>query len=268
VPHLNPLRIAGVSERPVTIVVVKRVAFNVPPVSLFQRRVMIYRPKCRIVDDALSLRGPHIRDQNVRSSVAVIIDPRSAHTRSDIIDPGLFGHIPEMTVRVAIEILAAEIVRDVKIWPAIAIVVAPRCRKREAIVVVIHTGRSRDIFEVARRLVQPIPEQKIGRTIASIVIRHRIPILSFALEIKIAAEIKVEPSIAIVIRRSDTRECALRLRRESKRIRKQREPPLAVVEKEHRLDIANDHQILMTRVPKINEKRADGVVQNVDPRSL
>ena len=56
---------------------------------------------------------------------------------------------------------------------------------------------------------------------------------------------------------------ALRRRRETKRIRDVREPACAVVQEQHRLDVAHQHEILMARVAQVGEQAEGRIVQDI-----
>ena len=162
---------------------------------------------------------------------------------------------------VAVEILAAEIVGDVQVGPAVAVVVAPGGGEAEAVVVVVHAGGGGHVLEVAGLSVEAVAEQEIGRPVLRVVIRHRIAVLRLALVVDVAAEVEIQAAVAIVIGRGDAGERALRRRREAERIGQPGEPALAVVQKQQRLVGADQHQVLVAGVAQIDEQRAGRVVQ-------
>src|SRR5207248_10182374 len=72
----------------------------------------------------------HVRDVQVEVAVAVVIRPRNAHAGAAVDDARGRGALAEGTVAlVVVERVAAELVRDVQVGPAVAVVVAPCARE-------------------------------------------------------------------------------------------------------------------------------------------
>ena len=96
---------------------------------------------------------------------------------------------------IAVQVLTAEVVGDEQVGPAVAIVVAPGGREGETVVVVIHSRGSGDVIEVPRLLIEPVPKEKIRRPVPGIVVRRRVAVLRFALEIEIGAQVQVQAAV-------------------------------------------------------------------------
>src|SRR5260370_25770995 len=80
--------------------------------------------------DALSSCRPHIADVQIFRAVVIEVEPGDAHPRANGFRCGLRGNIGEGSVAsVAVQSLAAKIIYDIEIGPAIAVVVTPSTTK-------------------------------------------------------------------------------------------------------------------------------------------
>ena len=238
------------------------------PVGFPERRILPGRAEGRIVDDPLSGRTPHVGYQQVGMAVRIVIQPGGAHAGPEIHHARFFGHIPEVTAVIAIQILAPEIISDIQIRPAIAVVVAPGSRKAEPVIVVVHPAGGRYVFKVRRVVIQVIAEQKVGRPVARVVIWDRITILCFVLEEEVTAKIQVQATVPVVVRRGYAGEPSLRRRGEAECVRNLCKPAFAIVQEKQWLVISHQHQVLMPRIPQVHEECRGGIVQNVKAGSL
>src|ERR1700739_1011027 len=161
--------------------------------------------------------GPHISHVKILGTVIVVIEPGNPHSGADVLNSRLRSNIRESPVAViSVEILAAEIVRDIKIGPAVAVVITPSAAKTVTRVVLVE---ARFRSHVAESTVSVIPHHEIGRAILRIVIGNRILVLICSLVINVEAKINVQPSIAVIVGGSCTRKRSLRRIVELKRIR-------------------------------------------------
>src|SRR2546422_1884692 len=91
--------------------------------------------------DPLARGGPHVRDVEVLPSVSIVIEPAYAHPRADIFDARLRGDVREAAAfAVSVKVVAPEIVDDVEVREAVAVVVAPAGGKTEPVIVLAHAG--------------------------------------------------------------------------------------------------------------------------------
>ncbi len=141
--------------------------------------------------DALARRGPHVGDVDVFRAVVVVVEAADAHASADVFNSSLRGDVGEGAVTVvAVEILAAKIVDDVKIGPAIAVEVGPATAKTVAGIVLVKPGLS---GHVTKRTVALVAHHEVRRTVVGVVVRRRILILVRSLVIDVEAEVDVEP---------------------------------------------------------------------------
>src|SRR5258708_39182561 len=89
----------------------------------------------RLFGNTLADGGPHVGNVDVLVSAVRGIEPAGAHACAGVVCPALIRDGGESAVTVvAIEIAAAEVVRDVKVRRTVAVGVAPRTGKTEAVV--------------------------------------------------------------------------------------------------------------------------------------
>ena len=158
--------------------------------------------------DTLSGRGPHVSDVKILDSVIVIIAPADSHARAHILNAGLRSDVGKSSVVVvAVEVLPPEVVHDIKIGPAVAVVVVPTTAKTVTSIVLVKACLRGDIAE------GPVPivaHHEVGRTVLSIIVRGGVFVLVRALVIEVEAEVDVQPAVAIVVGHGGTREGPLR----------------------------------------------------------
>ena len=83
-----------------------------------------WKTSCR--GNALAGGGPHVGDVEVLFAVVVVVEGAYAHSCANVFDACLRGYVGKGAVAVvAVEVLAAEVVDDVEVGPAIVIEVAP-----------------------------------------------------------------------------------------------------------------------------------------------
>src|SRR5262249_39724871 len=141
----------------------------------------------------------------------VIVEPGGAHAGANVLHSGFGGGVAEFSTFVLVEILAAEIIGDIQAGPAASVVVAPGGGEAVAVVILIDPAGLGDVLEISRAIrLQAVPEREVGRAILRIVIRHRVAILGLALEIDVRADVKIYPSVAIIVGGRHAREGALR----------------------------------------------------------
>ena len=95
-----------------------------------------------------------------------------------------------------IQVVLPEVIHDVKVRPAVVIVVGPVAIKTVAVVVLVKTGSNGYVSE---SVIAVIAEQEIGRSILRIVVGRRVLILSEALVVAVKTKVHIEPSIAVVV---------------------------------------------------------------------
>src|SRR5207248_11767186 len=82
--------------------------------------------------------------------------------------PELLSHISEGSVAVvSVKVLSPEIVHHIKVWPTVAVVVAPSAVETEAVIVLVETGGGRHVAECS---VAIVPQEKIGWAVLGIII--------------------------------------------------------------------------------------------------
>src|SRR5437763_6005387 len=97
---------------------------------------------------------PHVRDVNVLLPIAVGVQPARAHSRAYIFDSRLSRDGSKRSVAViAIQIASPEVVGDVKIGPAIAVVIAPGTCKAVTIVINVQSRSFGAVRKVPRSVV-------------------------------------------------------------------------------------------------------------------
>ena len=169
--------------------------------------------------------------------------------------PASRRHVAETAVVVAVEILAAEIVRYIEIGPAIAVVVAPGRREAEAVVVLDHAGFFCAVFKEAGAVgTQTVAKQKIRRAVLRVVVGRGIRVLRLALKIHVAAEVKIELAVAVEIGSRHAGESAARYGREPERVPAQAEMR-AFVQKQDRTAAAQHDQILAAGIAQVEKER-------------
>src|SRR5260221_13803311 len=98
----------------------------------------------RLICDALAGAGPHVGNVDVLIAAVRGIEPAGAHAGASVVCPALIRDGGESAVAVvAIEIAAAEVVRDVQAGYAVAVGVTPRTGKTVAVVFYVEAGRVR-----------------------------------------------------------------------------------------------------------------------------
>jgi hypothetical protein len=179
-----------------------------------------------------------------------------------------------MAVTIPIEIAASKVVGDEKIGPAVAIEIAPGGREAEPVVVLVHAGFGRDIFEPQGRPVgdytrrRAVAEEKIRRPVARILIGRGILILVLALEVDIAAEIEIQAAIAVEVGGSHPRERTLRRSFKLERVALFRECAIAAIQKKERPRGTQNHRVLASRIVEVGKKGAGRFVQHAQPRAF
>ena len=201
--------------------------------------------------DALAGRGPHVADVEILRAVVVVVEPGNAHSRANVFDRRLRGNIGERSVAmVAVEILPAKIVDHVEIGPAIAVVIAPPAAKAVTRVVLV---QARLCGDIAERAVALVAHQKVRRPVFGIVIGRRIFVLPGALVVGVQAEVNVEPSVAIVVRRGRAGEGSLGRIREPERVGLLAKLAAAFIQEQQRAIGAHHDDVLAAVVVEIGE---------------
>src|SRR5215469_3276418 len=101
--------------------------------AYFARRVFLENVLCR---NPLSGCGPHIGNVEILHAVIVMVEPTDAHASANVFPTHISGYICERSIAViAIYILASEIIHNVEVGPAIAVVIVPCATKAVAGVV-------------------------------------------------------------------------------------------------------------------------------------
>ena len=198
--------------------------------------------------------------------VTVIVEPRRTHPRTKIYDASLFRDITEASIRVPVEVLAPKVVGDVEVGPTVFVVIAPRSREAETVVVVVDATLCRNIFEVTWALIQTIAEQEVRWAVLRVVVRRRVAVLSFTLEIDVAAEVEVNSAIAVVVGRGNACERTLRSGCEVERVWHWGKVPLPVIEKEQWPAGSNQNKILEAGISQIDKQRACRFIENIQTR--
>jgi hypothetical protein len=91
--------------------------------------------------DAPAGSEPHIGDVQILTAIVVDVHPAGTHTGPVIFDACFLRNVGEGAVSVvAVEILPPEVVCHMEVRPSVIVVIAPRCGKRKAIVVLIHSA--------------------------------------------------------------------------------------------------------------------------------
>src|SRR5436309_9721024 len=104
-------------------------------------------------------------------AIAIVVEPGGAHSGAQVIHTGLCSHISKLAALILVQIVAPEIVRDVKIRPAIAVEIAPRRRKTVPVVVVVHPcARGYVLKKTSPVRHQLVTEEEIRRTILRVVV--------------------------------------------------------------------------------------------------
>ena len=212
--------------------------------------------------DALASGGPHVGNVDVLIAAVRGIEPAGAHAGAGVVCAAVIGYGGERAVAVvAIEIAAAEVVRDVQVRCAVAVGVTPRTGETVAVVFCVEAGSCRAVNEVP---ISFIMEKKIGRAIARVEIRRRVVVLIEAEIIGVETKVDVEAAIAIVVGQSGMGECAQRRLGEGKRARLVFELSVALIDEEKRAGIAYDEQILQATIFEIGEQRAGSGIKDSD----
>src|ERR1700722_4237204 len=173
-------------------------------------------PEYVLRGNAFASSGPHVSHVKILGTVIVIIEPGNSHTGADVFNSCLRSNISESPIAViSVEILAAEIVRDIEVGPAVAVVITPSTAKTVTRVVLVE---ARFRSHIAERAVSVIPHHEIGRAVLGVVIGNRILVLIRSLVIDVKAKINVQPSIAVVVGGRCPRKGSLRSIVELKRI--------------------------------------------------
>src|SRR5579859_109259 len=150
-----------------------------------------------IFRNTLARRGPHIGYIDVLLAAVCCIKPARAHSSTDVVCPRLFGDRRKSPVSiVAVEIAAAEVVRNIEIRPAVAIDVAPGAS--EAVTIILGTEAA-GFCEIYKRAIALVVKEEVRRAVARVEIRRRVVILVEPEIIGIKAEIDVEFSVAVVV---------------------------------------------------------------------
>src|ERR1700722_16509049 len=172
-------------------------------------------PEYVLRGNAFASSGPHVSHVKILGTVIVIIEPGNSHTGADVFNSCLRSNISESPIAViSVEILAAEIVRDIEVGPAVAVVITPSTAKTVTRVVLVE---ARFRSHIAERAVSVIPHHEIGRGVLG-VIGNRILVFIRFLVIDVKAKINVQPSIAVVVGGRCPRKGSLRSIVELKRI--------------------------------------------------
>src|SRR5580704_5206441 len=130
-------------------------------------------------NDALSGIAPHVGYVKVGLAVAVVVEPRCAHAIPHILDARLGGNVAKLAAFVLVQILSPEVIRDEQIGPAIAIIVTPRGREAEAIVILVQPYRLSNIEKPAAPIGRElVVKEEIGRPVPCIVIGNRIAVVT------------------------------------------------------------------------------------------
>ena len=174
-------------------------------------------PKGVLHGYALACRSPHVRNVQVLVAVIVIIEPADTHAGPYIFYPTLSRNIVKRSVAlIAIKVLTAEVINNIKIRPAISIRISPAATETVACIVLIQPRFSGGVTE---RAVAVVAHQKIRRSVFRIVVGQRIVVLTAALIKSVETEVNIEKSVAIVVRGGRASECAPRRSSEVKGIR-------------------------------------------------
>src|SRR5947209_225716 len=98
-----------------------------PSIGISQLRTVLRRMERLRGDDALTTIAPHIRYVEIKTAIAIVIEPGGAHAWTDVLDSGFARNIPEFSAFIPVQIVAAKVVGDVQAWPATPVVVGPGC---------------------------------------------------------------------------------------------------------------------------------------------
>src|SRR6185437_12391180 len=146
-----------------------------------------------IFHDALAGGGPHVAHVQIRPSITVIVKPGGAHPRSGIANARFFGDVPKAPALIQIKIAAPKIIGDVEIGPAVAIEIAPGRSKAVAVAVLTDARSLGDVLHPSAAVCgEFVVKEEIRWAVARVVVRRRISILIFALEIDVSAEIEID----------------------------------------------------------------------------
>ena len=135
-----------VDKRAVAAIAIKRVAARMPQIRFLVVRLLC-RPEMRVAHDSLPCVGPHVRHVKVGPAIAVIVEPVGAHARPDVFYASGLRLIAKMPAAIDIQVLAAEVVGDIQIRPAIIVEVAPGRREAEPVIVLVHPRFRRAVLQ-------------------------------------------------------------------------------------------------------------------------
>src|SRR5205085_2262089 len=184
---------------------IQRVTGHVTPVTgtnLFRRLAV----EIRLTKNTHAICHPHPRSVNILVSVIVEIQPAGAHAGADVIDTrfrrdGRKGSI----AIVSVQIVAAEVIHDVQIRPAITVVVVPAAGKTVTIIFDVQPG---SLSTVTKAAIAFVVEEEVWRTVARVKIRNGITILVESYVIRVQAEVDVQAAVAVIIRNGGAGECS------------------------------------------------------------
>ena len=166
---------AHVTKRTVAVVLKERISSRV---SLDTRAccVIFVGLKLFLVRNSIARRREHVTHVDIHETVVIVVTPADGHSRRDVFDSRLPGNVGEshLAVRVAIiaiQIIAAKIVSDIEIGITVVVVIFPRRRKREPVVVCVKSHGSRDVAEGKFSV---ILHHEVAGAVIRVVIRHRI----------------------------------------------------------------------------------------------
>src|SRR5579863_1743190 len=92
--------------------------------------------KNRLSADAHAGRFPHVANVKVLPPIIVIVKPCATHSRPHVYHAGLLGNIGKRSLAVIpVKILPSKVIHHVKVWPAVAVVVAPPAIETKAVVI-------------------------------------------------------------------------------------------------------------------------------------
>ena len=172
---------------------------------------------------------PHVRHVEVLCSVIVVIKPAHTHPCADIIHANLSRNVGERPIAIiAVEVLPAEVIYDIKVGPAVLVVIAPSTAKTVSRVVLVQT---RLCGNVAESPIAVVTHHEIRWAVLRVIIRRGIFVLVRALIIKVKAEINIQPAIAVIVSDGRPREGSLRRLCKLKSIRLLAKLATAFVEK-------------------------------------